>query len=41
MTLRDANAHNMLDLLDLRYNVSGPGTIPPPGSVTTPLPGGD
>ena len=59
MTLRDANAHNMLDMLDLRYpafltpptlarplvdtdpnalacNVSGPGTIPPPGSVTPP-----
>ena len=57
MTYRDANAHNMLDLLDLRRpqflnppelaqplvatdpgalacSVSGPGTIPPPGSIT-------
>ncbi len=57
LTYRDANAANMLDLLDLRRpsfrrppelapprletdpgalacNVSGPGTIPPPGSVT-------
>ena len=54
---RDANAANMLDMLDLRRpaflaaptlaqplvdtdpsalacNVSGPGTIPPPGSIT-------
>jgi phospholipase C len=59
MTHRDANANNMLDLLDLRKpafltppplakpllsvdpgalacNTSGPGTIPPPGSVTPP-----
>jgi phospholipase C len=59
LTYRDANAHNMLDMLDLRRphfltapalaqplldtdptalacNVSGPGTIPPPGSVTPP-----
>jgi len=59
MTYRDANANNMLDLLDLRKptfltppplakpllsvdpgalacNTSGPGTIPPPGSVTPP-----
>jgi phospholipase C len=59
MTYRDANAHNMLDMLDLttrtfhepptlakplvdtdksalKCNVSGPGTIPPPGSVTPP-----
>ncbi len=59
MTYRDANAHNMLDMLDLRSpafltppplaqpllsvdpgalacNTSGPGTIPPPGSVTPP-----
>ncbi len=59
MTLRDANASNMLDLLDLRRphflkppplaqpllatdpgalacSTSGPGTIPPPGSVTPP-----
>jgi len=59
MTYRDANAGNMLDLLDLRRpafltppplaqpllnvdpgalacNTSGPGTIPPPGSVTPP-----
>jgi phospholipase C len=64
MTLRDANAHDLLDMLDLRYpafltpptlaqplvdtdpnalacNVSGPGTIPPPGSVTPPPSGGD
>ena len=57
LTRRDANAHNMLDMLDfsraafakppalakpllstaskaLACNVSGPGTIPPPGSVT-------
>jgi phospholipase C len=57
LTYRDANAANMLDLLDLRRpsfpkppalakpllkvdpgalacNASGPGTIPPPGSVT-------
>jgi phospholipase C len=62
MTLRDANASNMLDLLDLRRphfltppplaqpllatdpgalacSTSGPGTIPPPGSVTPPRPG--
>jgi phospholipase C len=59
MTYRDANAGNMLDMLDLRWpaflrpprlaqplldtdpgslscSVSGPGTIPPPGSVTPP-----
>ena len=59
MTHRDANANNMLDMLDLRKptfltppplakpllsvdpgalacNTSGPGTIPPPGSVTPP-----
>ena len=59
MTYRDANAANMLDLLDLRRpaflrppklaepllgtdpgalscSTSGPGTIPPPGSVTPP-----
>jgi phospholipase C len=59
MTYRDANANNMLDMLDLRYpaflrppglaqplvdtdpnalacNTSGPGTIPPPGSVSPP-----
>jgi phospholipase C len=59
MTYRDANAHNMLDMLDLNRphfltpptlakplldtdpsalacNKSGPGTIPPPGSVTPP-----
>jgi hypothetical protein len=57
MTFRDANAANMLDLLDLRRpafrtpprlaapllstdpaalacDASGPGAIPPPGSVT-------
>ena len=57
MTYRDANASNMLDMLDFKkpsfleppplatplYNSSadamictlvGPGTIPPPGSVT-------
>ena len=57
MTFRDANAHDMLDMLDFKrpsfieppkltrplYNtdrlavlctVTGPGTIPPPGSVT-------
>ena len=57
MTFRDANANNMLDMLDLKrpafirppkladplYNadanavlcsILGPGTIPPPGSVT-------
>jgi phospholipase C len=57
MTHRDANAHNMLDMLDfkdaafrtppklakplidtdpsaLACNTKGPGTIPPPGSVT-------
>jgi len=61
MTYRDANAENMLDLIDLRHpsflkppklaepltdtdkkalacNVSGPGTIPPPGSVSPPPP---
>jgi phospholipase C len=59
MTYRDANARNMLDMLDLKRphfrtpptlakplldtdpaalacNKSGPGTIPPPGSVTPP-----
>jgi phospholipase C len=59
MTYRDANAANMLDLLDLRRpafrtpprlaaplldtdpaalacDTSGPGVIPPPGSITTP-----
>jgi len=59
LTFRDANANNMLDMLDLhrpafltppalarpllaidpgalRCNTSGPGTIPPPGSVTPP-----
>jgi phospholipase C len=59
LTYRDANAHNMLDMLDLRRqhflhppklaqplldtdpgalacSTSGPGTIPPPGSVTPP-----
>ncbi|MGE5290148.1 MAG: alkaline phosphatase family protein [Micromonosporaceae bacterium] len=59
MTYRDANAHSMLDMLDLRRpafaeppplagpllatdpgavqcDVTGPGTIPPPGSVTDP-----
>jgi phospholipase C len=59
MTYRDANAHNMLDMLDLtsrtfreppdlakplvdtdksalKCNVSGPGTIPPPSSITPP-----
>ncbi|HEV2377094.1 MAG TPA: alkaline phosphatase family protein, partial [Streptosporangiaceae bacterium] len=57
MTYRDANASNMLDMLDLHHpafltppplapplvvsdpsclacNTTGPGTIPPPGSVT-------
>ncbi|HEY2507047.1 MAG TPA: alkaline phosphatase family protein [Streptosporangiaceae bacterium] len=57
MTHRDANAHNMLDMLDfgkasfasvpklakplldvdssaLACNIEGPGTIPPPGSIT-------
>jgi phospholipase C len=57
LTLRDANAHPLLDLLDLRYpafrtpprlappllatdpgamacSTTGPGTIPPPGSVS-------
>ena len=62
MTKRDANASNMLDMLDfsnaafaqppklaaafadahpvkaLECNITGPGTIPPPGSVT-PAPG--
>jgi phospholipase C len=61
MTYRDANANNMLDMLDLRFpaflrpprlaeplldtdpsalrcNRTGPGTIPPPGSVTPPPP---
>jgi phospholipase C len=59
MTYRDANAANMLDMLELRYpafmeppklaqplvdtdpnclacSTSGPGQIPPPGSVTPP-----
>jgi phospholipase C len=62
MTFRDANANNMLDMLDmldlhrpaflsppalaapllatnpsaLACNVSGPGVIPPPGSVSPP-----
>jgi phospholipase C len=59
MTFRDANARNMLDMLDLRCphflhpptlaqpllvtdpgalscSTTGPGTIPPPGSVTPP-----
>jgi phospholipase C len=59
MTFRDANANNMLDMLDLKrpafvrppkladplYNtdanavlcsILGPGTIPPPGSITGP-----
>ena len=59
MTYRDANADNLLDMLDLRFpaflhpprlaqplldtdptslacSVTGPGTIPPPGSVTPP-----
>ncbi len=59
MTFRDANANNMLDMLDLRRpafikppelakplydtnadavicTITGPGTIPPPGSVTGP-----
>jgi phospholipase C len=60
MTYRDANAHNMLDMLDFSSpafmtppalakplldvdpagatacNAKGPGTIPPPGSVTGP-----
>ena len=59
MTYRDANAGNLLDMVDLRWpaflrpprlarplldtdpgslscSVSGPGTIPPPGSVTPP-----
>ena len=59
MTYRDANAGNLLDMVDLRFpaflrppplaqpllvtdpsalacNVSGPGTIPPPGSVSPP-----
>ncbi len=59
MTYRDANAHSMLDMLELRRptflnppplappllatdpgalqcDVTGPGTIPPPGSVTAP-----
>jgi hypothetical protein len=57
MTRRDANAHNMLDMLDLAQPafkhppklakplveenlsaleciVTGPGTIPPPGSIS-------
>jgi phospholipase C len=61
MTRRDANAHNMLDMLDLRQpafrtrptlakplldvdpgaltcSLTGPGSIPPPGSVS-PAPG--
>jgi phospholipase C len=60
MTYRDANANNMLDMVDLRRpaflspptlaqpllntdpsalacSVSGPGTIPPPGSVSPPV----
>jgi len=59
MTYRDANAGNMLDMIDLRWpaflrppklaeplldtdpsalacSVSGPGTIPPPGSISPP-----
>ena len=59
MTYRDANARNMLDLLDLRSpaflrpprlapplldtdpaalacSTTGPGTIPPPGSISPP-----
>ena len=59
MTYRDANARNLLDMIDLRFpaflrppplarpllytdpaslacSVSGPGTIPPPGSVSPP-----
>jgi phospholipase C len=59
MTYRDANAHNMLDMLDLKTpaflhppklarplletdpeadacTITGPGTIPPPGSVSPP-----
>jgi phospholipase C len=59
MTYRDANAENMLDMIDLRFpaflhpprlaqplldtdpgslscSVTGPGTIPPPGSITPP-----
>jgi phospholipase C len=59
MTYRDANAGNLLDMVDLRFpaflrpprlaqplldtdpsslgcSVTGPGTIPPPGSVTPP-----
>jgi phospholipase C len=59
LTYRDANANNMLDMLDLSHptfltppalaqplldidpsalacNTSGPGTIPPPGSITPP-----
>jgi phospholipase C len=60
MTFRDANARNLLDMLDLdgrpafltppslakplldvdpsalSCNTSGPGTIPPPGSVSPP-----
>jgi len=59
MTLRDANAGNLLDMVDLRWpaflrpprlakplldtdpsalscNKTGPGTIPPPGSVSPP-----
>lgn len=59
LTFRDANAHPLLDMLDLRSpafaepprlspplldtdpsalacNVTGPGTIPPPGSVSPP-----
>jgi hypothetical protein len=57
MTYRDANAHSLLDMLDLRRpgfaqppvlappllstdpgadacSITGPGTIPPPDSVT-------
>jgi phospholipase C len=59
MTYRDANAGNLLDMVDLRFpaflrpprlaeplldsdpsslgcSATGPGTIPPPGSVTPP-----
>jgi phospholipase C len=55
MTYRDANARNLLDLLDLRRpaflrappllgtdpaalacSTTGPGTIPPPGSISPP-----
>ena len=59
MTYRDANAGNLLDMIDLRCpafleppqlaqplldtdpgslscSITGPGTIPPPGSVSPP-----